>query len=134
MKIRAVALAMLCAISFGASAQSNDCREAEEAIAEMSVNVADAYQSADFDKARPLLAKANENSKKGGDGANGCGCSSVADPLGKADALLKDALELGGGFSDVQDRLYAVIGQSEKARRAAEMCWREKAVVPAKKK
>lgn len=132
MKIRAITLAMLCGVAFGA--QANDCREAEEAIAEMSVNVADAYQSADFDKAKPLLAKANANSKKGGEEAKACGCNKVGEPLGKADELLKDALDIGGGFSDVQDRLYAVIGQSEKARRAAEICWREKATAAAQKK
>lgn len=132
MKLHMITLAALLSCSMGAYA--NDCREAEEAIAEMSVNVADAYQSADFDKAKPLLAKAKENSKKGSDEAKACGCNRVGEPLGKADDLLKDALEMGGGFSDVQDRLYAVIGQSEKARRGAELCWREKATVPTQKK
>lgn len=129
--------ALIIGIAMGASsmaAMANDCREAEEAIAEMSVNVADAYQSADFDKAKPFLSKANESGKKGGTEAKACGCNQVVEPLGKAEELLKDALGVGGGFSDVQDRLYAVIGQSEKARRAAELCWRERAQPPAKKK
>lgn len=132
MKIRTMTLALLSAIAV--SAHANDCREAEEAIAEMSVNVADAYQSAEFDKAKPLLDKANGNSKKGGDEAKACGCTTVQEPLAKADDLLKDALQIGGAFSDVQDRLYAVIGQSEKARRAAEVCWREKVAPPKPKK
>ena len=131
MKLKIKILVAMLAIAGGA--QANDCRQAEEAIAEMSVNVADAFQANDFDKAKPFIAKAGETSKKGGEEAKACGCEKVKEPLGKADDLLKDALGIGGGFNDVQDRLYAVIGQSEKARRAAELCWREKVAASTKK-
>lgn len=124
---------LLTAVTFAASAQVNDCRKAEEAIAEMSVNIADAFQSGDFEKAKKLIEKADEMSKKGAAESKECGCDKVKEPLGRADALLKNALQLGGGFNEVQDRLYEVIGQSERARRAAELCWRAKVTPPPSK-
>lgn len=134
MKTTTMLMAAVVALTLArTAAAANDCRAAEEQIAEMSVSVADAYGAGDVDKAKPLLAKAAALGKKGGDEAKACGCDKVAEPLGKADSMMKDALT-AGGFNDVQDRLYAVIGQSETARRAAEMCWRERVATPQPKK
>lgn len=129
----AVALTSQVCLSSPKASAPNDCRPAEEAIADLTVAVADAYGAGDFDKAQPLLDKAAEQSKKGLQEARACGCDKVKEPLDKADALMKDALTIGGTFTEVQERLYAVIGQSESARRIAELCWRAKVATPNKK-
>lgn len=129
MKKKVMFVVAVATLAVGQAMAQSDCRSAEEAISEMSVNVAEAYAAGDFDKAAPLLRKAAESSKTGNTQAKECGCAKVQEPLGKADELLKEAQGAGGQFTDVQDRLYAVIGQSETARRAAEACWRAKVAV-----
>jgi hypothetical protein len=112
--------------SFGASAQTNlaSCRATEEALSDVSVQIAGAYSSIDFDKAKEFSDKALAQLDRGLKSSVDCGCTTLS---GKADdfkASLTHALE-ESDFTVLQDKLADAINKAELVRLGAETCWRD---------
>lgn len=122
--LRAVALLATLAAAHAAHSQQPNCKDAEEGIAEISVQIVKAYNSMDFEKAREIEKVISSQIDKGSSAAKTCGCPSAMGPLAKIRGLTSKAFETND-FSEVQAGLADTITVAEQARNEAEQCWRK---------
>lgn len=118
--------AALLACSLAVHAQDKPtaaCKDAEALYSESQVFAVEAYASGDFDRAKAGVDKAKASLQKAREAATQCGCFKSIDPARKTADQLDDTMQTQH-FNEVQERLYEVIGSGERARMAAEQCWR----------
>ncbi len=129
-KVRSAAtaclLALLAVAAHATGKPTTECRDAEASFSEAQVFAAEAYASNDFDKAKAAIENAKTSLQKARDRSTACGCAAATPPAKKAADQLDEAM-LTAHFSEVQERLYTLIGSGEQARAAAETCWRQAA-------
>ena len=113
---------LLCQEGFAQSESA--CKQAEEDIADASVKIAVMYNSFDFDKTKELGRDLGLSITRGEKASKECNCAGVGEPLSRAKVITRKALEQAD-FSEVQNALADAVFETEKARNAAEMCWRK---------
>lgn len=131
--MKKVLIASLVAIACQASfAQLSVCKAAEEELSEVSVRIAQAYNTPDLDKAIELGRQVVEQLDKGASRAKECGCPGVVGPAKETRASIATSLAQTS-LESLQDKLADTLTKAELARMEAEKCWRNAAAAATKK-
>jgi hypothetical protein len=119
--LTALALATLSTLT---QAQSTTaiCQATEEELANVSVKIAEAYSSADFDKAKEYATQANAQVDRGVKAAIECGCDGITEKSQLFKLAMTEAME-ENDFALLQDKLADALNKAEAIRVVAETCW-----------
>jgi hypothetical protein len=107
--------------------QFTQCRDTEAALSDVSVYIAQGFNSTDLDTSQNAIKQVGKQLDQGESLGKGCKCPAIAQGVKKTREFLKVAAE-EKQIEEIQVHFQGAIVSSEEARYEAEKCWRAAAV------